>query len=143
MLNATQYFEIKNAFTTSIHNNGDEYTIIKDSQASLLKILLDIISDINNDWASYNLSYDIVSQAVNLLPSDLEKLKDFDAYKVQVDSTSACTWKRLQYLTVNNQSEISGIIPDIWGDIADACAYWYNEQVKNAIVSLTESIKNY
>lgn len=92
-----------------------------------------IQQELNDDTGCFELDYDIMYDACNEISDiDLADLHDMDFRDPNIDCASPYTGKRLSYLTINNQEEITEITVDASCDIAQACADWYNQKVENA-----------
>ena len=113
------------------------YFIKPDTQKDIKDFLLEIIYNQNIGGAS-DLSYEIVASAIDLLDEDtIESEEDY----IDNDSASIYTYDRLQYLNINNQDEITEVLKEYETDIQNACAYWYDNQVKNVYYQLKDYIQ--
>jgi len=110
------------------------------------KALLGVISEIDDNGADRDIAYEIVSKACDVITDKHDQeLNDkqltLDTIAETMDGfASVYTGTRLSYLNHWNQSEISDLLKDFNIDIADACAYWYDNQVHQASTLLLELI---
>lgn len=54
------------------------------------------------------------------------------------DFSSVYTAEQLSYLNIWNQEEVSDNVKELGCSISEACAYWYNNEVQNAIGIIVE-----
>jgi len=135
--------EVQNAMETKERTPGDESTrfyCFKDNASQAIK---DIFMD---NYEIRDLDYQIFSDACDFFCNyTIEELKDDDKDNVinEYESASIYITDRLAYLNVYNENEIADTMDEYGGEsISQACAYWYDEQVRNAIRLLAEYIIN-
>jgi hypothetical protein len=88
----------------------------------------------------FDISYDMMSDAVNNLPSTMD---DYDSDSIyENEQASIYTKTRLAYLTIYNQEEITQKVKEYGCDIATACAFWYDEQVQNMFFALISELED-
>lgn len=130
---------IIDSIDSSKRDNDQVFYFIKpDTQKDIKDFLLEIVYN-QNVGGSSDLSYEIIASAVDLLDEDtIETEEDY----IDNDSASVYTYDRLQYLNINNQDEITEVLKEFETDIQNACAYWYDGEVKNVYYQLKDYILN-
>lgn len=124
------YENIKDAFyIKEIWDN--QRCLIQDNHPETEK-LLEIVYAIREEWAETDKAYEIVSQAVDIVVEWYDE-------DTSIESASVYTRERLDYLTIYNQDDITNIVKKYNCDIATACAYWYDERVRQAVNLLIEA----
>jgi len=89
------------------------------------------------DYMIFSRACDVVNEAYR---SEYKNIDD-GIYEQASDSASYYTAERLTYLNIWNQDEISDMIKNEGaGDIATACAMWYDRQVEQASFIINEWI---
>lgn len=129
----------RNAFTT-VSRNDINITVLRDDlPPDIQDHLLERIQYISQR-SSLDLGYNIMRDVVSLLPSTLDELATFDAYDQTPDIASVYTYESLQYLTINNQYDITQILIETNADdIATACSMWYDITVQNSLADLVDT----
>lgn len=97
--------------------------------------------DINDNGAGFDLSYEIMAKACDVVSQqDIEELAGDDGF-YEAEEASVYTAERLSYLNIHNQQDISDKMKEYdCEDIQTACAYWYDEQVRSACEQLRDYI---
>ena len=124
------------------HTRANIYLISDKCDTELKSFLINLISE-ENFGGMHDLSYEIVSKAIDILVDNSEdgSLDEDDLMDLCNDSASVYTATRLSYLNPYNESEISDRIKDFGCDIQTACAMWYDEMVYEVVIKLFEWVK--
>lgn len=136
--------EKQQAIATAMRYTGDkeeaqakgeraEIYLIKDTTSEeLTKVLFDSMKDLD---ASHDLSYEIASRACDIV-ADIDLDKDTDDQLADQTPASVYIATRLSYLNAHNQDTITDISKEYDCDIQEACAYWYDNQVRDVARAL-------
>lgn len=122
------------AMTLSERSNGTSYHHFTDEAPEELKDLF------LSRYQVRDQDYDIFSSACDVFSS--YDIKDIQDGNIDDDFSSPYTSDRLACLTVWNQNEITNYIRNSDCDIQEACASWYNDEVRNAVNILLEWINS-
>lgn len=130
----------RDAFTITTRTDGTDVIILRDNLPDDIRTnLLDILHDAKEKAGDFDLAYDIVRDACNLLPDIIEDLATFEPYDINIESASIYTYDRLQYLNIHNQYDIAQVLKETSSDdIANACAIWYDRIVQETIADLVD-----
>jgi hypothetical protein len=128
-------------------NENDEkssFYCMKDNvPTDIAQTLKDIVYNKNN---GFDIPYMMLDDALNILYSiELDRILDdsFDIYNYDGDIGSVYTSDQLEYLNLNTQQEISDIMREYdLTDIASACSYWYDQEVRDMVNEIIDYIKN-
>lgn len=131
-------------------DKGDYYTFIKlegEESKELKDFLINLVySDDGIASGSNNTSYDILYDAIAFINDyTLVEFKKLDVIEELGDKEFASIYNmdRIAYINIYNDSEILSIANEYSCNyISQACAYWYEEQVKNTIQKLQDYTKN-
>lgn len=136
-----QYKELVNGLETCKRGDGTEYITRKDGlSADVTTLIRDVVFEI--DEHDLDLAYKIVSDALYTMESmDMKEFKECDIYELDGGHASVYNAERLSYLNIWNQDEVSSLISELGGDITEACAYWYDNKVTEALSLFQEAIK--
>jgi len=111
----------------------------------LKKIYLEHYEVRDIDYQIFNTACDIISEVYANEAEQQRENKDERENEERItdcieeatnDSASLYTSSRLDYLNTWNQDEIAMIVRSAQVDIADACAMWYEQQVKQAAFTI-------
>lgn len=142
------------AMTTNVRSEDAEgvetyYVFTDDCPKALKNIFLEHY-DINDvDYEIFDRAIDLVKEVFdepgNTVTGDSDEERNdqlSDAiYERSPDSASPYTAKRLGYLTIRNEEEISQIMREYSEpSIATACAIWYDKQVEEAAILIKDWI---
>ena len=128
-----------------VDDSREQITIINESlPEEFQKAIKDVQYRLHEDTGTFELDYEIMADACSFVGDmDIETLEKSDEFNDTVaDETfaSVYTGARLTYLCNINQDEITSLVKEYGCDIADACAYWYDDKVRNAIYMLQDYI---
>lgn len=129
------------AITTSTRDNGDVFSHFSDSAPKELHdLFLEHYEVRDNDYEIFGSACGILVDIYNDEAQETDG-NDFtiDAiYERSSDQASVYTAVRLSYLDIGNQEDIGSWVRANYTDIADACAYWYDNQVEQAAFIINE-----
>lgn len=118
-------------------DNGEEFYCFTDTAPEELRALF------LDNYEVRDLDYEIFSRAIDEIMIDwTDSEGDIDNFERDVkgkiedtqDFASIWTSERLAYLSVHNEDEIKDKMDEYGAEsISNACAWWYDDQVKNAI----------
>lgn len=134
---------IENAMQPMKWDNGKEGYIISDNCAEPVKdILMKQIYD-NNIGGTHDLSYEICAKACEVISElDLNEL-DTEQNLYEFENSSIYNNERLAYLNNNNEQEIAEVMKEYGCEsISQACAIWYDNQVRYTAETLLDYINN-
>jgi hypothetical protein len=142
-----RYDAICDAMTTKERGNDTIYVYREDLNEDVRDELMRIQRESGN---SFEISYDIMASACAIINdktldgSGRDSLIDEDMLDLYADAdgtASVYTSTRLEYLSPNNESEISDLMADeSITSIAEACAIWYERQVESYARQLRDYI---
>lgn len=126
---------IPNAYETSTRPDGTEYKAIKDdAPAPVRDILMQVSDAMYEDCKDFNLAHDITARAALFGGYRLVEEDCPDPSELAHNTASPYTARRLEYITVHNQDDISDLMKEYeLDDIATAAAVWYELRVEAAI----------
>lgn len=130
--------------TRSTRDDGTTfYHFTDEAPEELKKLYLEHYDVRDIDYETFSRACDLVSDCYNDNEQEKDGL-DFVTdmiYERASDSASVMTYDRLQYLDNWNESDISEIMREYdMRSIADACAVWYDRQVEQAAIIISEWI---
>lgn len=137
-MNKEKYALLDNAMELIKKDNGSEIYVLSDKLPEKEREeLANIAYNISETTQGFDLPYEILNDAINFVVelelSDLED-ENFDWQDINSDTfASVYTATRLSYLNHWNQDEISSLLKEYQCDISEACMFWYDERVKEAI----------
>lgn len=126
-----------------LRDDQSAFYCIKDSvPTNIAQALKDIVYRKEN---GFDIPYMMLDDALNILYSiELDRILDdsFSIYDYDGDIGSVYTSDQLEYLNLNTQQEISDIMREYdLTDIASACAYWYDQEVRDMVQEIINYIK--
>lgn len=134
---------IENAMQPMKWDNGKEGYIISDNCAEPVKdILMTQIYD-ENIGGTHDLSFEICAKACDCITElDLNEL-DTEQNLYEFENSSIYNNERLAYLNNNNEQEIAEVMKEYGCEsISQACAIWYDNQVRYTTETLLDYINN-
>ncbi len=138
----TKISQLGKSMEVKKRNDDTEFTCFTDEAPEDLKSLF------LEHYKVKDLDYQIFSKAIDTYLEAWENNEDSPTLLIDYieenynDFSSVYTTDRLSYLDIFNQSEITEFVQSYKVDIADACAMWYDEQVKGAISIIHEWVIN-
>lgn len=140
-MNIKEKFEnIAEAMEVKKRADESEYTCFSDKADERLKSIF------LEHYEVRNLDYKIFSNACDVIADlTLEQLQgenddSFDIYDVTDNQASYYNSDRLEYLNIWNEEEIADKVRQYECSISEACAYWYDEQVRDAVSIIRDYI---
>lgn len=121
------------AMLGNTRDNGDEYFYFSDTVDENLRELY------RKNYSIRDLDYQIFNNAINTIIEAYaycKNKKDLGEYIQENynEHASIMTYDRLQYLNNYNDDEVARFMRQYDLDtVSSACAFWYDEQVNNAI----------
>lgn len=136
---------IANAMQPMKWDNGKEGYIISDNCAEPVKdILMEEIYS-RNIGGTDDLSYEICAKACEVI-SELDLAIDTDDLRQNLydnELSNIYNYVRLSYLNTNNEDEIMSVLKEYQCEyISQACAIWYDQQVRYTAETLLDYINN-
>lgn len=133
---------IPNAYETRTRPDGTEYEAIKDdAPVPVRDILMEVSDAMYEDCKSLDLAHDITARAARLGGYRLVEEDCPDPSELAQDTASPYTARRLEYITVYNQDDISELMKEYeLADIASAAAVWYELRVEEAVRLILDAI---
>ena len=135
---------LETAYKTRTNDDGDMMFVFNDNnplKETLRKVQFEL-QDVTGTW---RLNYSIMARACDLIVEHWDTKnngKDISWEEIADGSASVYTTERLAYLYPINQQEISDIMRTYsLGDIATACAVWYDNMVAHACRAIIDRIK--
>lgn len=125
----------------SKRDDGETFTHFSDSAPEELKKLY------LEQFEVRHIDYEIFSNAIDMLVDIYnDEAQETDGNDFTIDAiyerssgqASVYTAVRLSYLDIGNQEDIGSWVRANYTDIADACAYWYDNQVEQAAFIINE-----
>lgn len=130
-----QYQELLNGLETKKRDNGEKFICRKNELSNEVEeIIKEVTYNINDNTHDFDLTYEILDSALRELSNfDFEDIiqEDFDVLENFDTAASYYTSDRLSYLNAWNEEDIVAHMNG--NSISEACAYWYDEQVQNAM----------
>ena len=120
-------------------DNGDEYFYFSDTvDENLRELYIKNYSISDLDYEIFNCAINTITEAYMYFNNKINKdsKQDFIEYIQENynEHASIMTYDRLQYLNNYNDDEVAKIIDECdLASVSQACAFWYDEQVNNAI----------
>lgn len=120
-----------------VEDDREKIIVLNDTlPAEFHAAMRDIQFRLNEITRTFEHDYGIMQDACYTIANmSLEDIEDEDKFDEAIRNdtyASMYTYARLSYLTPTNQDEISDKVRECGCDIAEACAYWYDEQVVEA-----------
>lgn len=134
------------AMTATTRDNGEVFNHFTDKAPEKLRdLFLEHYNGLNDlDFEIFRRAVDVVDNArVDAKKDDNSKVDEESVvdniYTYASDRASIMTYDRLQYLNNNNEHEISEMMREYdIRSIADACAFWYDQQVEQAAIIIND-----
>lgn len=132
---------IPNAYETRTRL-GIDYEVIKDDAPAPVRDILMKVSDaMYEDCKDLDLAHDITARAALLGGYRLVEEDAPDPSELAQNTASPYTARRLEYITVHNQDDISELMKEYeLDDIATAAAVWYENRVAEAVRLILDAI---
>ena len=124
---------IDQVMTIKKRDDGTEFHCFSDKAPEDLKDLF------LGSYEVRDLDYKIWHNACDIISGlEFETLKgenddSFDIYEIVDSEASPYNSDRLEYLNIWNEEEITEKVRDNDCNISEACAYWYDEQVRDVV----------
>lgn len=127
------------AITKSTRSDGTEFYHFADgAPESLRDLFLEHYSVRDLDYQTFGRACDVVAEVYAEKPKDITEA----IYERSADSASVYTADRLAYLDLHNEDEISELMRECGEhSIATACAMWYDRQVEQAAILISEWVE--
>lgn len=125
-------------------NEEDTYIHFTDEASEELKdIYLEHYEVRDIDYETFSRACDIVREVYDENPdADGDKAAEV-IYEKAPESANPYTAERLSYLNIWNEQEIADQVHELGGvSIADACAVWYDKQVEEAAILISNWIND-
>jgi len=139
---------LQSAVKVSKREDGTEYTHFSaDAPEELKDLFLEHYTVRDLDYKIFSRACDLVGEIIGYtyerMDTPTQESIEEAIYERAPDSASVYTADRLEYLNVWNEEEISRMFLENGGEsIANACAYWYDNQVEQAAIIINNWVNS-
>jgi len=140
MITKSDFTILLDSLQTKTRDNGEEFYCRKEGlPEDIDNAIKSVVFKMDENCHDLDLSYKILDTAILAIgEAEYKDLENFDASEDIAEYASCYIFTR--YLNAHNQNDISDLMKEYGSDISTACAIWYNNQVREAIVNLMEFI---